>query len=100
MIKRESIWAGPFLRPANVLSTDRGPLLRARSGGGWEVAAQHLATFDGMLGAAVDPRQVPELSACASEIRSWRFDHFRSDAEAPARRPQIGTHTPVRARRR
>ena len=30
------------------------------------------------------------------EIRSWRFyDHLRTDAEAPARRPQIGTHTPV-----
>ena len=57
---------------------------------------QHLATFDSMLGAAVDPRQVPELLGLRERIRSWRFyDHFRSDAEAPARRPQIGTHTPV-----
>lgn len=97
VIKRECIWAGPFLRPANVLVDRRGPLLRARGGGGrWEVAAQHLATFDSMLGAAVDPRQVPELLGLRERIRSWRFyDHFRSDAEAPARRPQIGTHTPV-----
>jgi predicted ATPase len=30
------------------------------------------------------------------QIRSWRFyDHFRTDAAAPARQPQIGTHTPV-----
>ena len=30
------------------------------------------------------------------QIRSWRFyDHFRTDADAPARLPQIGTHTPV-----
>ena len=30
------------------------------------------------------------------QIRSWRFyDHFRTDAEAPARVPQVGTHTPV-----
>jgi predicted ATPase len=29
-------------------------------------------------------------------VRSWRFyDHFRTDADAPARAPQIGTHTPV-----
>jgi predicted ATPase len=29
-------------------------------------------------------------------IRAWRFyDHFRTDAEAPARSPQIGTHTPI-----
>src|SRR5258706_4539011 len=29
-------------------------------------------------------------------IRGWRFyDQFRTDLEAPARLPQIGTHTPV-----
>jgi predicted ATPase len=29
-------------------------------------------------------------------IRAWRFyDHFRADADAPARSPQIGTRTPV-----
>jgi predicted ATPase len=29
-------------------------------------------------------------------IRSWRFyDHFRVDADAPVRAPQIGTRTPV-----
>jgi predicted ATPase len=29
-------------------------------------------------------------------IRAWRFyDHFRTDADAPARSPQIGTYTPV-----
>jgi predicted ATPase len=30
------------------------------------------------------------------EIRGWRFyDHFRTDAGAPARQPQLGTRTPV-----
>ena len=30
------------------------------------------------------------------QVRSWRFyDHFRTDAEAPARQAQIGTRTPV-----
>jgi predicted ATPase len=30
------------------------------------------------------------------QIRSWRFyDHFRTDIDAPARLPQIGTHTPI-----
>jgi predicted ATPase len=29
-------------------------------------------------------------------IRGWRFyDHFRTDREAPARQPQLGTRTPV-----
>jgi predicted ATPase len=30
------------------------------------------------------------------EMRGWRFyDHFRTDSTAPARLPQIGTHTPI-----
>jgi predicted ATPase len=29
-------------------------------------------------------------------MRGWRFyDQFRTDLEAPARMPQVGTHTPV-----
>jgi predicted ATPase len=31
-------------------------------------------------------------------IRGWRFyDGFRADRDAPARRPQVGTRTPVLA---
>lgn len=31
-------------------------------------------------------------------MRDWRFyDHFRTDRDAPARRPQVGTYTPVLA---
>ena len=31
-------------------------------------------------------------------MRDWRFyDHLRTDREAPARKPQIGTYTPVLA---
>ena len=40
--------------------------------------------------------KAPEVVALKEEIRGWRFyDHFRSDAEAPARLPQLGTRTPV-----
>jgi predicted ATPase len=43
-----------------------------------------------------DPKSAPEMIAVREQIRSWRFyDHFRTDADAPARLPQIGTHTPV-----
>mgnify|MGYP002652389390 CR=1 FL=1 len=29
-------------------------------------------------------------------MREWRFyDHLRTDRDAPARRPQVGTYTPV-----
>ena len=31
-------------------------------------------------------------------VRAWRFyDHFRSDADAPARQPQLGSYTPALA---
>jgi predicted ATPase len=43
-----------------------------------------------------DPRNAPEMLMLRESIRAWRFyDHFRTDADAPARFPQIGTHTPV-----
>jgi predicted ATPase len=38
------------------------------------------------------------MIAVREQIRLWRFyDYFRSDAKAPARMPQVGTHTPVLA---
>src|SRR4030095_11258833 len=38
----------------------------------------------------------PEMLSLREQIRSWRFyDHFRTDVDAPARLPQIGTHTPI-----
>jgi predicted ATPase len=43
-----------------------------------------------------DPRSTPEMLMLRETMRAWRFyDYFRTDAAAPARLPQIGTHTPV-----
>ena len=45
-----------------------------------------------------DPRDGLELLLLRERLREWRFyDHFRTDSEAPARRPQVGTYTPVLA---
>jgi predicted ATPase len=96
-IKREYIWNGPVLRPSAVLVDRRGPLVKAReSNGEWRVVTPHLASFDSMMTHCADPRNTPELLAVREEMRAWRFyDHFRTDATAPARLPQIGTHTPI-----
>jgi predicted ATPase len=96
-IKRECIWSGPFLRQAALLVDRRNAVVQAKGDDGeWRVVFQRLATFDSMLAQLADPRNAPELLALREQIRSWRFyDHFRTDAEAPARLPQIGTHTPV-----
>jgi predicted ATPase len=96
-IKGEYVWNGPLARPAAMLVERRGGLVRSRSGGGaWRVVHEHVAAFDSMLAQVADPVQAPELLTLREQIRSWRFyDHFRSDAAAPARQPQVGTHTPV-----
>jgi predicted ATPase len=45
-----------------------------------------------------DPRDAPEILSLRERLRGWRFyDQLRTDRDAPARRPQIGTHTPVLA---
>jgi predicted ATPase len=95
-IKRECIWAGPIYRPASLLVDRDGPMIRARVGRGWEVLTQHTPNFDSLFDQVGSLRTSPEVLQLREFIRRWRFyDHFRSDAEAPARQPQLGTRTPV-----
>ena len=95
-VKRECLWAGPQLRPAAMLVDRKGPLVKVRNGKDWTVATYQLATFDSMMTHCADPRSTPEMLMLRETMRGWRFyDHFRTDAAAPARLPQVGTHTPV-----
>jgi predicted ATPase len=97
IIKRECIWSGPLLRPSALLVDRHGAALRTRDeNGDWQTVPQPVASFDSMMTEFSDPRSAPEMITVREQIRSWRFyDHFRTDADAPARLPQIGTHTPV-----
>ena len=96
-IKTECIWAGPILRPASLLVERKTWVVRSRrSDGEWEVLSHDLSSFDSMMAQFADPQNAPEMFTLREQIRSWRFyDHFRTDVEAPARMPQIGTHTPI-----
>jgi predicted ATPase len=96
-IKHECVWNGMVLRPSAVLVDRRGGLVKARdTDGKWTIVTPHLASFDSMMTHCADPRHTPELLMLREQMRAWRFyDHFRADATAPARRPQIGTHTPI-----
>ena len=96
-IKRECIWSGPFLRPASMLVDRRGPVVRTKGDDGeWNTISHQVSTFDSMMTQSADPRNAPEMLTLKEQIRSWRFyDHFRTDVEAPARLPQVGTHAPV-----
>jgi predicted ATPase len=76
-----------------------GPLVKVLEENG---TRGHVVTdlqgFDSMMTHMADPRRTPEILALRERMRRWRFyDHFRTDQEAPARRPQVGTRTPVLA---
>jgi predicted ATPase len=97
-IKHEAIWAGPLLRPSTQLVDRKGASLRLRDGRGWQPVGRPIPSFASMMTEHADPRDAPEMLTLREQMRSWRFyDHFRSDAEAPARQPQLGTRTPVLA---
>jgi predicted ATPase len=99
VIKTECIWHGAQLRPASMLVERRGPVVRVRrESGEWDVVSTHLQPFESMLESIADPRRAAEVLSLRDQMRTWRFyDHFRTDAEAPARQLQIGTYTPVLA---
>jgi predicted ATPase len=96
-IKRECIWAGSTLRPSAVLVDRRTCVVKSRDKeDGWTIVTHDLASFDSMMTHCADPKHTPEMLMLREEMRAWRFyDHFRTDVTAPARTPQIGTHTPV-----
>jgi predicted ATPase len=95
-IKHESIWAGPYYRPASELVERKGPMIRARAEREWQVLAQHTPMFDSLFDQVGSLHASPEVLRLRETIRGWRFyDHFRSDPDAPVRQPQLGTRTPV-----
>ncbi len=98
-IKIESLWVGELLGRANLFAERRGPGVRIKNENGeWRQAMTSLDPFDSMMTHCADPREGIELLQLRETMRDWRFyDYFRTDREAPARRPQIGTYTPILA---
>ena len=95
--KRECVWRGPVLKPATLLADRAGPVVRTRDeSGAWGGEPHRIGLTDSMLTAFADPRISPEVLLVRERIRSWRlYDHFRTDADAPARQARVGTRTPV-----
>lgn len=95
-IKRECIWSGPFYRPASLLVDRKESMIKTREEREWKIVSNYLSSFDSMFSQVADPNSTPEVMYMRETIRSWRFyDHFRTDHDAPARIPQLGTRTPV-----
>ena len=95
-IKKECIWSRPVLSPGQPAGGSRRPDDPRPSSRSWEVLAQHTPNFDSLFDQVGSLRTSPEVMQMREFIRRWRFyDHFRSDADAPVRQPQLGTRTPV-----
>jgi predicted ATPase len=98
-IKAEMLWVGSRPGRNNVLAERHGPSVRLRDKeGAWVQAETSLLAYDSMMTHCADPHEAQELLVMRDRMRAWRFyDHLRTDVEAPARRPQIGTRTPALA---
>ena len=98
-IKIESQWTGERLERTNAFALRIGPGVRIRNNKGeWLQVHQQLDSFDRMMTHCADPYHAVELLILRERMREWRFyDHLRADLDAPSRKPQIGTYTPVLA---
>lgn len=94
-VKREAVWSGPVMRPATLAARRKHFSVELRDEDGvWGRAPVSVPPWASILTEVVDPLDAPEVWAVREQLRSWRFyDGFRVDAEAPARRPQVGTRT-------
>ncbi|WP_285042684.1 AAA family ATPase [Plantibacter sp. LMC-P-059a] len=94
-IKREQIFAGALAKPSSLLVDRQGPAVRVRDGS-WRPAGRALGVSESILTEFSDADATPEVLRIRSQVRGWRFyDQFRTDRDAPARAPQVGTRTPV-----
>ena len=96
IIKRECLWRGPCRSSRDLCADRRTSRLRVRPNRSWIDADVPLTNYTSMLTEFSDPVKAPELILLRETIREWRFyDHFRTDRDAPARRVEVGTFTPV-----
>ncbi len=92
-LKREQVFAGPVAKPATLLIDRLRGATRVRDGG-WVSLRQQLNPFESIVTDLADGDTAPELLTLRRMLGGWRFyDHFRVDADAPARQPQVGTRS-------
>jgi len=82
-----------------VVAKRRGPSVELRTmDGGMETVPLPFHAPESMLAEVRDGTSYPALTATREILLRWRFYHqFRSDADSPMRRPQVGFHSPVLA---
>lgn len=95
-IKCETIWTGDKPTPAKIVAKRHGASVQGRDG---DYTMQQLQTdmpgYESMVRHITGQDAPWEISQLRQTLATWRFyDHIRTDADAPARLPQVGTRTP------
>lgn len=92
-IKREQVFAGALAKPATLLIDRLRSNTRVREAS-WVDLDQKLASYESIVTDLADGDTAPELLTLRRMMGAWRFyDHFRVDADAPARRAQVSTRS-------
>jgi len=98
-IKRELLFSGPVARPRSLVLERRWQDVRVRDEAGeWMHVPALVPPHLSVLSEVADAVTSPESMILRRRMSGWRFyDHLRTDVDAPARRPRVGTRTPVLA---
>lgn len=92
-IKREQLFAGPHARPSTLFVDRLRSSVRIRDIT-WRRLEQDLDSEQSVLTELIESGVGAELMAVCRMMRSWRFyDYFRTDRDAPARQPRVGTRS-------
>jgi predicted ATPase len=83
-------------RVTTVFERKNGSAQLRDDSGHWVKFPLAVSDSESLLSELREPHRYPELSALRSVLLGWRFYHqFRTDAESPLRRAQLGVRTPA-----
>jgi len=98
-VKQESVTFTEGRRKPVTLMERAGPTAWMRDDEGKRVTyPRELSSSESVLSQLRDRHRYPEIASISERIQGWLFyHHFRTDAEAPMRQPQVGVRTHVLA---
>ena len=97
-VKEETVWAVEANKRHVVAQRNAGTAFLRDAEGGRTTFPFDLWNGESFLSQLSEPHRFPLLSAIRSVLVRWRFyHHFRTDLDAPVRKPQVGVRTPALA---
>jgi predicted ATPase len=95
-VKEENVWFISGKSRQVLLERGTGTAMLRDSEGNRTKFPLTFSETESILSQLKEPHRYPQLSSLHQEIKQWRFyHHFRTDADAPLRHPQVGVFTPV-----